>query len=61
MPDSAIMFDEVIESYNEGAKAKKKKKKRSKTNKQAKNHLLTFHFTNNIIKEIIYIKNINQK
>ena len=33
MPDSAIMFDEVIESYNEGAKAKKKEKK--KQNKQA--------------------------
>ena len=39
----------------------KKTKQKSKTNKQAKNHLLTFHFTNNIIKEIIYIKNINQK
>ena len=35
MPDSAIMFDEVIESYNEGAKAKKKRKKEAKqTSKQ---------------------------
>ena len=30
MPDSAIMLDEVIESYNEGAKAKQKIKKQNK-------------------------------